>query len=44
MIGLFVITSTLVSYKVSNKHRFEAEGGEERPCSWAELESGETGR
>ena len=21
-----------VSYRVSNKHRFEAEGGEERPC------------
>ena len=34
MIGLFLITSTLVSYvsyKVSNKHRFEAEGGEEGP-------------
>ena len=22
-----------VSYRVSNKHRFEAEGGEERPCN-----------
>jgi hypothetical protein len=35
-IGLFGITSMLVSYvsyKVSNKHRFEAEGGEERPCN-----------
>jgi hypothetical protein len=36
MIGLFGITSALVSYvsyRVSNKHRFEAEGGEERPCN-----------
>ena len=22
-----------VSYRVSNKHRFEAEGGEEMPCN-----------
>jgi hypothetical protein len=33
IIGRFVTTSTLVSYKVSKKHRFEAEGGEERPCN-----------